>query len=54
MFSIPKKFSKALLVLFLIGAPNAIAAPYESTYSCLLYTSPSPRDLSTSRMPSSA
>ena len=26
----------------------------ESTYRCLLYTSPSPRDLSTSRMPSSA
>ena len=25
-----------------------------STNSCLLYTSPSPRDLSTSRMPSSA
>ena len=25
-----------------------------STYACLLYTSPSPRDLSTSRMPSSA
>ena len=25
-----------------------------STKSCLLYTSPSPRDLSTSRMPSSA
>ena len=24
------------------------------TYACLLYTSPSPRDLSTSRMPSSA
>ena len=24
------------------------------TYRCLLYTSPSPRDLSTSRMPSSA
>ena len=23
-------------------------------YACLLYTSPSPRDLSTSRMPSSA
>ena len=23
-------------------------------YNCLLYTSPSPRDLSTSRMPSSA
>ena len=26
----------------------------EDTYACLLYTSPSPRDLSTSRMPSSA
>ena len=26
----------------------------EQTYCCLLYTSPSPRDLSTSRMPSSA
>ena len=26
----------------------------ESGYTCLLYTSPSPRDLSTSRMPSSA
>ena len=25
-----------------------------SPYTCLLYTSPSPRDLSTSRMPSSA
>ena len=25
-----------------------------SSYGCLLYTSPSPRDLSTSRMPSSA
>ena len=26
----------------------------EMPYTCLLYTSPSPRDLSTSRMPSSA
>ena len=26
----------------------------ESAITCLLYTSPSPRDLSTSRMPSSA
>ena len=26
----------------------------EQTWDCLLYTSPSPRDLSTSRMPSSA
>ena len=27
---------------------------YDNSYICLLYTSPSPRDLSTSRMPSSA
>ena len=27
---------------------------FSHLYSCLLYTSPSPRDLSTSRMPSSA
>ena len=27
---------------------------WEQLYICLLYTSPSPRDLSTSRMPSSA
>ena len=27
---------------------------YRGLYNCLLYTSPSPRDLSTSRMPSSA
>ena len=27
---------------------------WDSFYPCLLYTSPSPRDLSTSRMPSSA
>ena len=27
---------------------------YTVSYDCLLYTSPSPRDLSTSRMPSSA
>ena len=26
----------------------------DNSYDCLLYTSPSPRDLSTSRMPSSA
>ena len=29
-------------------------APNGETIDCLLYTSPSPRDLSTSRMPSSA
>ena len=38
--------------------PQRVVDPiYESgksIYTCLLYTSPSPRDLSTSRMPSSA
>eukprot|EP00829_Urostomides_striatus_P016203 TRINITY_DN5273_c0_g1_i2.p4 TRINITY_DN5273_c0_g1~~TRINITY_DN5273_c0_g1_i2.p4 ORF type:complete len:101 (+),score=42.76 TRINITY_DN5273_c0_g1_i2:35-304(+) len=32
----------------------AVVALKEESYCCLLYTSPSPRDLSTSRMPSSA
>ena len=41
---------------WLLGSNNAIEnmAIAESLYPCLLYTSPSPRDLSTSRMPSSA
>ena len=35
--------------------PNeAYPSQLEQTKTCLLYTSPSPRDLSTSRMPSSA
>ena len=34
-----------------VGKPDLIVDGYNS---CLLYTSPSPRDLSTSRMPSSA
>ena len=33
--------------------PIAVA-PFIAENACLLYTSPSPRDLSTSRMPSSA
>ena len=41
-----------------VGFPNSLV--FDETYypkdawTCLLYTSPSPRDLSTSRMPSSA
>ena len=35
---------------WVITSPDALAR----AYACLLYTSPSPRDLSTSRMPSSA
>ena len=34
--------------------PDVGADLIRQTYACLLYTSPSPRDLSTSRMPSSA
>ena len=33
---------------------NSVESVLNPTNSCLLYTSPSPRDLSTSRMPSSA
>ena len=36
------------------GGGEAIANAASVTDFCLLYTSPSPRDLSTSRMPSSA
>ena len=35
-------------------ARQAMEKALQYAYSCLLYTSPSPRDLSTSRMPSSA
>ena len=34
--------------------PTLFKLEMERIYGCLLYTSPSPRDLSTSRMPSSA
>ena len=34
--------------------PVHLAVPVDVLLACLLYTSPSPRDLSTSRMPSSA
>ena len=36
------------------GGSKAKQVEVEWTTNCLLYTSPSPRDLSTSRMPSSA
>jgi len=35
-------------------SPNPVMSTVSWFYICLLYTSPSPRDLSTSRMPSSA
>ena len=46
-FRIPNTFRS----LFAEGSFNSAFIP---AYTCLLYTSPSPRDLSTSRMPSSA
>ena len=40
----------------LLGSPERNIGPFKNDvpHPCLLYTSPSPRDLSTSRMPSSA
>ena len=38
----------------LAAYPDAAEGLLAPRYNCLLYTSPSPRDLSTSRMPSSA
>ena len=38
----------------ILAGKNRVVHLYERDCSCLLYTSPSPRDLSTSRMPSSA
>eukprot|EP00831_Metopus_contortus_P060883 TRINITY_DN52776_c0_g1_i1.p4 TRINITY_DN52776_c0_g1~~TRINITY_DN52776_c0_g1_i1.p4 ORF type:complete len:104 (+),score=14.93 TRINITY_DN52776_c0_g1_i1:217-528(+) len=45
-----------LLLGFLVAGFYGISSKFKSkkTINCLLYTSPSPRDLSTSRMPSSA
>ena len=52
-----KKFKIDLLVVVAYGKiiPNwMLDYPLNGCLNCLLYTSPSPRDLSTSRMPSSA
>ena len=38
----------------IVGVVIALIGLILAVYACLLYTSPSPRDLSTSRMPSSA
>ena len=45
----------AKLITMEMGAPMKFSTEMQAaTGACLLYTSPSPRDLSTSRMPSSA
>ena len=48
------RFDKKFRVTFENGKIVDFGARGYSDYTCLLYTSPSPRDLSTSRMPSSA
>ena len=55
--SIPRELIvviQALVILFTGALDNMVRMPLERLFLCLLYTSPSPRDLSTSRMPSSA
>ena len=42
------------MITLKLGQANIPMIVTNHTYDCLLYTSPSPRDLSTSRMPSSA
>ena len=37
-----------------LGDKDDVDAAVEAAYTCLLYTSPSPRDMRRSRMPSSA
>ena len=54
------KTGNGYAVIRFLPAPEGEELPWAKMYShafqgpCLLYTSPSPRDLSTSRMPSSA
>ena len=51
-------YSKENYILFTVGIITIILGyvimALGETYSCLLYTSPSPRDVEESRMPSSA
>ena len=37
-----------------VNTAKEVGVPYITLYACLLYTSPSPRDATLSRMPSSA
>ena len=50
----PEGISGALKRIGGFSSGSEIQSSLAGDYSCLLYTSPSPRDLSTSRMPSSA
>ena len=46
--------SGSLILQALVGGFSGMVVLGRYLWICLLYTSPSPRDLSTSRMPSSA
>ena len=50
----PLKLKKTVTTEKYIGYAHSSDPDKTLFYVCLLYTSPSPRDLSTSRMPSSA
>ena len=49
-----KGFVACALTAAIKASKRDLKTPLHLAFSCLLYTSPSPRDLSTSRMPSSA
>ena len=49
-----KSFLLFLIVLVLIFAMRTFSRKASNVHACLLYTSPSPRDRTRSRMPSSA
>ena len=49
-----KQLEKLAYFFVIIGALSNIIDRLINSYVCLLYTSPSPRDLAVSRMPSSA
>ena len=48
------EFSQSKVTGLLVEEALRSRGVLNESYGCLLYTSPSPRDLSTSRMPSSA
>ena len=50
----PQHMTRFDAVVFACHSDQALALLADPSYACLLYTSPSPRDLSTARMPSSA
>ena len=52
--SIIRSKTQAIPSMIFVGPPGVGKTTLAKVIACLLYTSPSPRDLSTSRMPSSA